>query len=63
MAKQTIWTLREPDGFLNAFSSMKELKESIADWTMNNSTKGMEVAEYGIVNTIPIKSLVPKEKK
>jgi hypothetical protein len=42
---------------------MKDLKESIADWAETNSTSGMEVAEYGLVEKIPIKSLLPKEKK
>jgi hypothetical protein len=63
MAKKTVWVLREKDGWLSVFDSMKELKESLADWASTNETKGMQLGQYSLDQTIPLKDLLPKEKK
>jgi hypothetical protein len=63
MAKKTVWILREPDGWLSAFGTMKDLKECLADWASTNETKGMQLGQYSLDQMIPIKELLPKEKK
>jgi hypothetical protein len=62
MAKKQIYIVRESDGWLASFQHKKDMINYLNDATdFGNDTKGIQVAEYELIGTIPVKSLIKKE--